>query len=183
MIYLDEIETNALVIQLKAKNKAAYSVLYDQYSKALFGIALRMVSSQSVAEDLLQEAFVKIWKHIDLYDGSKGTLFTWMLNITRNVCKDYFRSRQHWYQTQLAPNGLESIDFKSKAMQMTYKHESQEIEQLTQRLDLKYKEIIDLVYIQGYTQEEVAQMLQIPLGTVKTRSRNALKQLRNIYDM
>jgi RNA polymerase sigma factor (sigma-70 family) len=181
MLYLNKIETNELVIGLQNKSEEAFSVLYDDYAAALFGIAFKIVKNKTTAENLLQDIFVKIWMHIDKYDATKGTLFTWMLKITRNTCKDYFRTKHYRYETLIVQEELSEIPNKYLPQSTNYQSESWEMQQLMQRLQPKYKEIINLVYIYGYSQEQVAEKLNIPLGTVKTRSRDALKQLRDIY--
>jgi RNA polymerase sigma-70 factor, ECF subfamily len=183
MLYLAKIETNELVIGLQNKSEEAFSVLYDDYAAALFGIVFKIVRNKAIAEELLQDVFVKIWKHIDAYDATKGTLFTWMLNITRNTCKDYFRTKHYHYQTLIVQDELDGISSKYMPQSSNYQAESWEMQLLTQKLLPKYKEIIDLVYIYGYSQEQVAEKLKIPLGTVKTRSRDALRQLRDIYTL
>jgi RNA polymerase sigma factor (sigma-70 family) len=182
MKYLTQIEISELVVRLQTKSTAAFSDLYDSYASALYGITYKIVRDRDVAEELLQDVFIKIWQHIDTYDPHKGTLFTWMLNITRNTCKDYFRSKHYLRQKLVSENGLERIDFINNPAQITYQGDNKDLYQLTQTLELKYKEIIDYVYIYGYTQEEVAKILKIPIGTVKTRSRTALKILRELYD-
>jgi RNA polymerase sigma-70 factor, ECF subfamily len=183
MLYVTKIETNELIIGLRNKSEEAFTVLYDDYSAALFGIAFRIVRNKTIAEELLQDVFVKIWKHIDTYDATKGTFFTWILNITRNTCKDYFRTKHYGYQSLIAQEDLNDIPIKNMPQATSYQEESWELQLLTQKLEPKYKEIIDLIYIYGYSQEQVAEKLNIPLGTVKTRSRDALKQLRNIYSL
>lgn len=176
-----ETEISNLVIRLQAKNTAALSDLYDRYAAALYGIIYRMVRNSDIAEDLLQDVFIKIWTRIETYNPDKGRLFTWMVNITRNSCKDYFRSKYYQYQASILSNSLEQIDFLHNPNQITYQDENRDLYELTQTLELKYKEIIELVYICGYSQEEVSKMLRIPIGTVKTRSCNALKRLRHLY--
>ncbi len=183
MVYVNKTDTNELVLGLQNKSEEAFTILYDDYSSALFGVAFKIVNNKTIAEELLQDAFVKIWKHIDMYDATKGTLFTWMLNITRNTCKDYFRSKHYGYQSLISQEDLDDIPSKYMPQATSYEEESWELQQLTQKLEPKYKEIIDLVYIFGYSQEQVAEKLNIPLGTVKTRSRDALKQLRYIYSL
>ena len=83
-----------LVSLLKNKDANAYNVLYDNYSSALYGIVSRIIPAEEIAQDLLQDVFIKIWKNIEKYDTSKGRLFTWMLNIARNSAIDYSRSKQ-----------------------------------------------------------------------------------------
>jgi RNA polymerase sigma-70 factor, ECF subfamily len=181
MAHLNEMEVQELVTDLKGNDKVAFSVLYDSYAAALFGVISRMVTDKDIAEELLQDTFIKIWKHIDLYNATKGTLFTWMLNIARNTCKDYFRSKQHRFKMQVTENGLEYLENKATGDCLNYREALKDVKQLAQKLDVKYKKIIDLVYFLGYSQQEVATLLNIPLGTVKTRSCMALKILREIY--
>jgi RNA polymerase sigma-70 factor, ECF subfamily len=181
MNYQDQLESTDLIFLLKNKNEESFSNLYDSYSRALYGIAYKMVQDNVVAEDILQEVFIKIWEHIDKYDSSKGTLFTWMLNITRNACRDYFRSKHYCIQKLVSENSLEKVNTGDKDSYVTYQNENGELHELTQRLESKYKEIIDLVYIYGYSQEEVSEMLNLPIGTVKTRCRTAIKILRELY--
>ena len=90
--YNDE---QTLVLALKAKDKQAFSYLYDNYSDALYGVINRIVLSNEIAGDVLQEVFVKIWKNIDNYSREKGSIFTWMMNISRNAAIDQIRSRQY----------------------------------------------------------------------------------------
>jgi RNA polymerase sigma factor (sigma-70 family) len=178
MIYVTKMDTNELVVAIQNRSEEAFCILYDDYAAALFGITYKIVNNKTVAEELLQDVFVKIWKHIDMYDAAKGTLFTWMLNITRNTCKDYFRSKGYRYQTIEVQRELDDIPIKYMPQSSSYQEEGWEMLHLTQKLEPKYKEIIDLVYIYGYSQEQVAEQLNLPLGTVKTRSRAALNQLR-----
>ncbi len=84
-----------LIQGLKAKDQKVFSYLYDRYSPALYGVALKVLNDESNASDCLQEVFMKIWRNIDRYDESKGRLFTWMLNITRNTAIDTLRSKAH----------------------------------------------------------------------------------------
>jgi RNA polymerase sigma-70 factor, ECF subfamily len=181
MAHLNETEVQELITDLKDKSKAAFSVLYDNYAGALLGVVYRMVNDKDTAEELLQDTFIKIWKHINLYDAAKGTLFTWMLKIARNTCKDYFRSKQHRCQMQVSEKGLEYLESNTDSDHLNCREEFNDLKQLAYKLEIKYKRIIDLVYFFGYSQQEVAVMLNIPLGTVKTRSRMALKILRGLY--
>lgn len=181
MIVNKKIKPDELVVQLKAQKKYAFSVLYNNYSPALLAVATNIVRNKQVAEDLIQEVFVKIWRNIDSYDPTKGTLYTWMLTITTNASKDYLRSKQYRHQLCIAGNGLDSIENYTPIYQTNYREERNELPQLIQNLDVKYREIIDLVYIYGYTQVEVAQILKIPSGTVKTRCRFGLQKLKSNY--
>jgi RNA polymerase sigma factor (sigma-70 family) len=179
MVCLNKLSTEALVIGLQNRSEEAFSVLYDSYAAALWSVALKITKSEVIAEDVLQEVFVKIWRHIHRYDAKKGTLFTWMLNITRNTCKDYFRSSQ--YQLSLMQDNLMDKHNQIESHSDGKREQSADLLILTQQLEEKYRVLIELVYIYGYSQEEVSIQLQIPVGTVKTRCREALMRLRRIY--
>lgn len=163
---------------LKAQDKAAISVLYDRYAATLNGVIFRIVHSEELAEDVLQETFIKIWKKGASYDSSKGTLFTWMLNIARNTAIDKTRSANfrnkgkiQELDTHVYGIGTESIN-----------PDHIGVKDMLDRLDPKYKEILELVYFQGYTQKEIEEELNIPLGTVKSRVRIGLRELRTIFE-
>lgn len=166
-----------LVNLLKQNDKAAFSYLYDHYSGALFGIILKIINQdEETSEDVLQEVFIKIWKKITTYDPLKGTLFTWMLNIARNTAIDKVRTFKNV--------SIQSIDNNVHSVDKIHQHKSVEdkigIKEIVNKLKPEYKTIIDLAYFGGYTQEEIAEELKLPLGTVKTRARAALIELRKV---
>ena len=167
-------EEYELVAALRQKENQAFSYLYDHYSGALYGIINQIVADTELSNDVLQETYVNIWRRIDTYDASRGRLFTWMLNIARNAAIDKTRSKGFQQsQRQISLDDGEMIpaivrpgvdDLGLKKMILKLKDE--------QRL------LIDLSYFQGFTHEQIAKALDIPLGTVKTRIRSALTQLR-----
>lgn len=179
MTKLLEKDNDTLPNLLKTKSNKVFNILYDNYSPALYGIIYRMVQNTATSQELLQDVFMKIWKNIDSYDKTKGTLFTWMLNITRNACIDYLRSSRH--KMEQRHNG-EVSDTDAVSTGFLYNPDKSELRGMVLKLDHKYRQIIDLVYFWGYTQEEVSKMLNIPLGTVKTRSRSGLHDLRELYN-
>ncbi len=181
MFTTHKMDTKELVIELQNKRESAFSVLYDDYAPALLGIAYKIVKDKTIAEEILQDVFVKIWKHIDTYDATKGTLFTWMLNITQNTCKDYFRSKQYNYQRLIDESAVEEIGGNYIPPSSNPPENNIDYQILMQKIDPKYKDIIDMVYVYGYSQQQVAEKLKVPLGTIKTRTRAALKQLRNYF--
>ena len=167
-----------LVSMLMNNDKEAFRALYDNYSAALFGIALKIVSRTELAEDVLQEAFVKIWKSISSYDNKKGRLFTWMLNIVRNTAIDALRAKAEKYQIQNIDDNVYQLDQKNST---TVKIEHIGIKQSVETLKPEHRVIIDMAYYGGCTQEEISNELNIPLGTVKTRMRNAIIELRKLF--
>nr|WP_225986379.1 sigma-70 family RNA polymerase sigma factor [Rufibacter sp. LB8] len=164
-----------LVAQLRAQDQRAISLLYRNYSAALYGVILRVVKQEEVAEDVLQETFVKIWSAFASYDPQKGRLFTWMLNIARNLAIDKIRSKQYRVGAKTKP--MEDAVTYNLVSPDGIKPDHIGIQEMTDRLNPDQKIIIDLMYFNGFTQTEVAEELNIPLGTVKTRARMAIKFL------
>ena len=169
-----------LINLLKAHNDAAFNYLYENYSKALFNVIFQILQNQEQSEDVLQEAFVKIWKNVAQYDSSKGTLFTWMLNICRNQAIDKTRSKI--FKNNLQNQSIENNVGVFNQVENQFKPEHIGLKKLANNLKPEYREIIDLIYYKGYTQNDAAEHLQMPLGTVKTRCRAALLELRKIFN-
>ncbi|MFZ5977789.1 MULTISPECIES: sigma-70 family RNA polymerase sigma factor [unclassified Hydrotalea] len=166
-----------LVMLLKQRQEAAFSYLYDNYSGALYSIIQNIVTDSELANDVLQEVFVKIWKQIALYDEVKGRLFTWMLNIARNASIDMIRSKgfQNSQQNrELQESVYEQAGITSIAVEQIG------LRKVVHQLKPEQKQLVELAYFEGYTQDEISKMLNIPLGTVKTRLRTALIQLRQM---
>ena len=166
-----------LVQLLQQRSRSIFSYLYDNYSGALYSVILNVVNEEELANDVLQEVFVKIWKQIDSYDSSKGRLFTWMLNIARNASIDMIRSKGFQNSRQ---NRELSEDVYSAGGTSEIKTDQIGLRKLVYSLKEEYRVLVELSYFQGFTQDEIAKMLNIPLGTVKTRLRTALIQLREI---
>lgn len=166
-----------LVQLLRQRGQSAFTYLYDNYSGALNSIILNIVNDEELASDVLQEVFVKIWKQIESYDSSKGRLFTWMLNIARNASIDTIRSKS--YQNSRQNRELTEDVYASGGTSET-KTDQIGLRKMVNNLKEEYKVLVELSYFQGYTQDEISKMLGLPLGTVKTRLRTALIQLREI---
>ncbi|MBL0882338.1 MAG: sigma-70 family RNA polymerase sigma factor [Chitinophagaceae bacterium] len=166
-----------LVRLLQQRNQHVFSYLYDNYSGALLSIICNIVKDEELANDVLQEVFVKIWRQIESYDSSKGRLFTWMLNIARNASIDTVRSKS--YQNNLQNREL-SEDVYVSAGTSQLQVDQIGLRKVVHQLKEEHRVLIDLSYFQGFTQDEISKMLDIPLGTVKTRLRTALTQLRGI---
>ena len=172
-----------LIRLLKIKEPSAFSYLYDNYSGALFGIIYKMLDDRQLAEDVLQEAFVKIWNNFSHYDSLKGRLFTWMLNIARNLTIDTIRSKGYRKQAKIqnsANSVNNSVDNISSNTNTTESFDALGIRKHLTLLKDDQKQIIDLAYFGGFTQDEISKQLAIPLGTVKTRMRSAIMELRKI---
>jgi RNA polymerase sigma factor (sigma-70 family) len=166
-----------LVQLLKQRSRDVFSYLYDNYSGALYSIILNIVADDELSKDVLQEVFVKIWKQVDSYDSGKGRLFTWMLNIARNASIDAIRSKA--YQNSRQNRELTEDVYTAGGTSET-RTDQIGLRKVVHSLKEEYKVLVELSYFQGFTQDEIAKMLNIPLGTVKTRLRTALIQLREI---
>ena len=167
-----------LVALLKEQNNDAFNYLYDHYSGALFTIINQIVPDKETASDVLQEVFVNVWRKIGSYDETKGRLFTWMLNIARNAAIDKVRSKGYRDNQRTQP----IAEGENAGMSMSSNPVVNDVglKKVLTTLNEEYRKLIDLSYFQGFTHEEIAKMLGIPLGTVKTRIRTAISQLRTM---
>ncbi|MDQ0594170.1 RNA polymerase sigma factor (sigma-70 family) [Chryseobacterium ginsenosidimutans] len=168
-----------LIVLLKEKNETGFHHLYDNYSGALYGVILRIVQSKEYTEEIIQDVFVKIWNSIHQYDSSKGRFYTWMINIARNTAIDYLKSKS--FQNELKNQPLPDFVYNSAELSTT-NNSSDFIgfNNVLETLEIDKQELIDLAYYQGYTQNEISEKLKIPLGTVKTKMRNALMKLKDL---
>ncbi|WP_158825518.1 RNA polymerase sigma factor [Mucilaginibacter lacusdianchii] len=170
-----------LISALRRHEKVAAEALYDMYSASLYGVIFRIVNDTTTAEDVLQEVFVKIWNSAGSYSADKGRLFTWMLNIARNLAIDKIRSKdfKNQFKNQELENNVGYIDLHNSTV---YKPELLGVKDLVETLRPEQKSILDLIYFKGYTHTEAAEELGIPLGTIKTRLRTAILQLRKHFN-
>jgi RNA polymerase sigma-70 factor (ECF subfamily) len=167
-----------LVNLLQQRNEKAFSYLYDNYSGALYGIIHSIINDIETSNDVLQDVFVNIWKKIESYDPSKGRLFTWMLNIARNAAIDKIRSKGFKDGLKNQPIS-ENVDI-SVGAAINPAISDVGLRKVISRLKEEHRVLIDLSYFQGFTHEEIAKAMSMPLGTVKTRIRSALIQLRTL---
>jgi RNA polymerase sigma-70 factor (ECF subfamily) len=167
-----------LVSLLQSRDTQAFNYLYDHYSSALYGVILPIVNEAEAANDVLQEVFLNIWRKIESYDPSKGRLFTWMLNIARNASIDVLRSKSFQNSRKNQPLA-ETVDWSNSYKVFQPDTATIGLHKLLEKLKEEQRVLIDLAYFKGYTHEEIAEIEGLPLGTVKTRIRNALIQLRN----
>ncbi len=166
-----------LVLQIQQRNQQAFAYLYDNYAAALNGVIFRMTEDSTLAEDILQEAFVKIWNNFASYDPSKGRLFTWMLNLTKNLTIDTLRSKGYKKQAKISgdENAVSMVQDSTTGVD---KFDTVGLRRQLSALKPEQRTIIEMAYFAGYTQDEISKTLDIPLGTVKTRMRTAILELR-----
>ncbi len=166
-----------IVELLQERNEKAISLLYEHYGDTLYGVAHKVVRNEELAQDVLQESFVKIWKKSDTYDSSKAKLFTWLFRITRNTAIDKLRSVNTKADKEIQMDvsdvynlGVDSI-----------KPEFMDVRDNLGKIEEKYQIVLDALFFQGMTQQEASDELDIPLGTIKSRLKIGLRELRKIY--
>ncbi len=166
-----------LVGLLKQRDQVAFGYFYDNYSFAINGIIGKLVDDLVLREDILQEVFLKIWNNFHQYDTEKGKLFTWVANLTRNLTIDTLRSKGYKKQQKISSdeNSVIGLDDKKQGVE---RYDSIGLRSTVNTLKPDQRIIIDLAYFNGFTQDEIAKEMGIPLGTVKTRMRSAILQLR-----
>lgn len=153
--------------------------LYDRYSATLYGLASKIVQSDEVAQDVVQDSLVKVWKRIKTFDDSKGTFFTWMLNITRNTAIDFLRKTKK--ESGRSIQDLEN-DVHMDAGN-TLNIDTLGLKNIVDDLKEDQRILVEYIYFKGYTQQEVSDELEIPLGTVKTRIRAAIKEMKHYFGL
>lgn len=169
-----------MIVLIKGKDQKAFSYLYDNYSQALFGVINAILNDHEESEDVLQKAFLKIWTNFSSYDPAKGRLYTWMLNISRNLAIDATRSRHEKIKSKIQSTSVNVYKFENNFRVEDRAHENIGLKGILDSLKEEYKSIIDLAYFEGYTQEEISKKLNLPLGTVKTKVRQAILKLREL---
>ncbi|GLR15738.1 RNA polymerase sigma factor [Portibacter lacus] len=168
-----------IVDLIKAKDEKGLELLYDNYSKALYGIAFRVLNNHSYAEEALQNSFLKVWKNIQQYDENKATLYTWMSQIVRYSSLDIRRLKS--FERQEKTESLEPHVNHGKATSTST--DALDAKKILNGLEEKYSIILEYLYLKGYTQQELSDELDIPLGTIKTRLRKAITIIRtNLKD-
>lgn len=165
-----------LVALLQQQDAAAFNYLYDNYAGALNSIVRSFIPDEQLAGSVLQDAFVKIWKQIGSYDNKQGRLFTWMSAIVRNIAIDMLRSK-NW------KNARQNVEFSEKNNNIeadsVFNIDAIDMRKLVNNLRDEYKMVVEMSYFYGYSQADIASQTGIPLGTIKTRLRSALIELRN----
>jgi RNA polymerase sigma-70 factor (ECF subfamily) len=169
-----------LIERLRKRDPEGVAKAYDVYGQLAYSLFVRIVKDQSVAQDLVQELFLRVWNRARDFDASKGTLGVWILSIARNMGIDYIRSAQARFQTRIRP--IEPTDqlafsYKSKEPESVIDN-AKAVQEAFSTLNPNQKKVLELAYFEGYSQTEIAAQLHEPLGTVKSWMRSALGKLR-----
>ena len=167
------------IVQLLEKgDQAAINLLYENYSDSLYGVILKITNNEALAQDALQESFVKIWKNAKKYDSKKAKLFTWLYRIARNTAIDKLRSFNNRFNKEV------QID-KSDVYILPTASLNQDVIDLKEhvaKLEEKYQIVLNALFFEGMTQQEASDELDIPLGTIKSRLKIGLRDLRKLFN-
>ena len=161
--------------------EGAISTLYDRYSRTVFGVGIKILGDRSLAEELVQEVFLKVWRSSGTFDSARGSFSTWLYRVTRSVALDLYRKRAR--RVRPVPDGALHIATTrdSSAGPQEVVDESWlswRMSRALEMLDAPHREVIELAHFEGLTQREISERTGVPLGTVKTRTASAYKSLR-----
>ncbi|HEX8087166.1 MAG TPA: sigma-70 family RNA polymerase sigma factor [Solirubrobacteraceae bacterium] len=179
---LDRLADEDLMDRVRDGDASAFSVVYDRHSSAAFSLAYRMVGRRNVAEDVVQEAFLSLWRAGGRYDATRGSVRTWVLGIVHNRAIDALRRATVHDSRRASDEGLEE---RFEAPERTdaeaaRRTEAGEVRAALGVLPPDQLKVIELAYFGGFTHSEIAEMLNTPLGTVKGRMRLGLEKLRGV---
>jgi RNA polymerase sigma-70 factor (ECF subfamily) len=170
------------LMQLVRRNDArAFEIVYDRHSTAAFSLAYRMVGSRNAAEDVVQEAFVSLWRSGARYDRQRGSVRTWVLGIVHNRAIDGLRRSTVHDKRRASDEGIEER-FAAKDRtdtEVARRDEAREVQLAISTLPDEQSKVIELAYFGGFSHSEIATMLETPIGTVKGRIRLGLDKLRS----
>ncbi|WP_419211884.1 RNA polymerase sigma factor [Maribacter sp. X9] len=170
-------QLDLLVEQFQKKDPTAFEKLHGMYAENICGVINTIVKNESIAQEICQDVFIKIWNNSQNYNSSKGRFFTWILNIARNAAIDEIRSRSYKNEKKNLPADYFVHILETKEDE-TSPVDIKGLRALVKNLKEKCVQIIELLYFRGYTQKDAADELEIPIGTVKTRNRSCISQLR-----
>ncbi len=187
MLDLSPIADDQLVLRIAAGEAAALEVLYDRYVRQCFGLALRMVSEPALAEEVVQEVFLKLWSRPDSYSSHKGAFVSWLLSLVHHRCVDELRKRS---RTEVALDDEHPLsvlntlpDPQPDPGEQVWVLEQQRMVRLALgELPENQRQVLELAYFGGLSQSQIAEKLSQPLGTVKTRMRLGLQNLRGLLE-
>ena len=171
------ISPEVLLKSIASGDERSLQTLYEDFGSALFGVVVRMCGDRLIAEEVLQDTFLKIWRHASSYDSARGRPFTWMVNIARNTAIDCLRSAGHKHAAAIRSMDDHVYDVDMRVAETV---DTGEIHASLGSLKEEHRSLIDMAYYRGYSQQEIATNTGIPLGTVKSRTRSALMELRTL---
>ena len=178
MLYADE----DLMGLVEAGDAEAFAAIYDRHGRMAYSLAYRMVGEKQEAEDVVQEAFIKVWRSAGGYRVGRGSVRTWILSIVRNSGLDHIRSRASRGRVRGEVEASAPTSEPSDAFDEAWRNTQQEqVREALNALPREQLKILEMAYFSGYTHAEIAEHLELPLGTVKGRMRLGLQKLRGFF--
>ena len=179
------LDDEELMQRLLYRDLRAFRALFDRYGNLVYSAALRVVRDAQIAEDMVQEIFLRIWRKPDSYVAQRGRFVTWLTSVTRNRAVDEIRSRGRRFRHETASpeeqeRELPAPDTNDPALTVELADQRRLILAALAQIPQEQRQIIELAYFGGFTQQEIAQRLSQPLGTVKTRIRDGMQRLRSL---
>lgn len=172
-----------LIALVENGDPEAFAGIYDRHSRAAYSLVYRMTGERQAAEDLVQEVFFRVWRAARSYRAERGSVRTWILSIAHNRGIDYLRSNASRRRTQDKVELTAVTSQPSEAFGETWRNSQRtEVQQALQTLPPEQLKILELAYYSGYTHVEIAELLDLPLGTVKGRMRLGLKKMKSFFD-
>lgn len=172
-----------LLHRIAERDQKAFLALYERYGNLVYSLALRVVRYQVVAEEVTQDVFLKVWQQPTRWNPALGQFSSWLLTITRNAGIDRLRKeRRHWATSQDLADPFAHVGEETAVSENLYWYDGLILNRLLQQLPPEQRQLIELAFYQGYTHSELAENLQLPLGTVKTRLRTGLQKLRTLWE-
>ena len=175
-----------LIAQVARGDTAAYEMLYDRYCSAVMGLALKITGDRSLAEEVVQETFWRVWRKADLFRTQRGAFTSWFFGITRNLSIDVLRRQKTQIQPVEETEQIieQAIDPSMNVPEAAWLREKQQqMRAAIETLPAEQRSVIEMAYFRGLTRQEIAQATGEPLGTIHTRARLALQKLREELQM
>jgi RNA polymerase sigma-70 factor (ECF subfamily) len=172
-----------LISLVESGDTEALAGLYDRHGRSAYSLAYRMMGDRQAAEDLVQDSFIKVWRSAKSYRAERGSVRTWILSITHNRGIDHIRSTASRRRTQDRVEMTAETTQQSEAFSETWRNSQRsQVQQALKTLPDEQLKILELAYFSGYTHAEIAEMLDLPLGTVKGRMRLGMKKIKSFFD-
>ncbi len=172
-----------LISLFQAQDSQAFATLYDRHSRAAYSLAYRMMGERQAAEDIVQDAFLKVWRGAPSYRTERGSVRTWLLSIVHNRAIDQLRSLASRRRMQERIEASAPISEPSEAFAQSWRNTQREqVREALNTLPEEQLKVLELAYFSGYTHVEISELLCLPLGTVKGRMRLGLKKIRDYFD-
>ena len=170
-----------LISKIERREAGAFDLLYKRYAQIIFNLCVRILKDEVEAQDVMQEIFVQVWKDAGRFNPARASVKTWLFTIARSRSLDRYRSRKSLQSRveEASSEDLQQIAGREDLQSTSVLQEF--VGQAVGQLSKEQRQVLELSYYQGLTQEEIAEVLKQPLGTVKSRIRSALIKLRNIF--